>query len=238
MVSYFIGEDQTHLNLVFITKEQQWAEESWTARGDLATLRAAFEGWAEDLQEILGKVEDPVYKWALHDREPLPHWDLGRVTLLGDAAHPVLPFMAQGACQAIEDAYVLARCLNESDNHATAIKRYQTIRKPRTDKIQNGSWDNATTCHLPDGPEQEARDAFYLALTREDSHPLGSLDWLQGYNVLAEMNQGGTMLQRNLRARKGAITRDESDFTLGDKYFFYLPFRASPLPHFPDLARP
>ena len=186
VVSYFIGEDQSKLNVVFITRESEWAEESWTALGSLTTLRAAYEGWSDELQIILDQVEDPVYRWALHDREPLTTWQLGKATLLGDAAHPVLPFMAQGACQAIEDAAVLARCLNNVDETDTAISRYEAIRKPRTDQIQSGSWNNATTFHLPDGPEQQARDTFYASMVNQNVHPLASLDWLHGYDVLAE----------------------------------------------------
>ncbi|MEM7018852.1 MAG: FAD-dependent monooxygenase [Pseudomonadota bacterium] len=139
VVSYFIGENQAFFNVVFITLESEWAEESWTALGSLSALRDAFEGWSEPLQLILSQVEDPVYRWALHDREPLSTWQLGRVTLLGDAAHPVLPFMAQGASQAIEDAAVLSRCLNRINEPLAAIARYEAIRKPRTDRIQHRS---------------------------------------------------------------------------------------------------
>ena len=186
VVSYFIGEDQKLLNVVFIARESGWAEESWTALGSLENLKAAYEGWSGSLQYLLSRVEDPVYRWALHDREPLDTWQLGRVTLIGDAAHPVLPFMAQGACQAVEDAAVLSRCLDLISEPTEAIARYEAIRKPRTDRIQNGSWDNATTFHLPDGPEQEARDAFYAAIVEQGAHPLAAFDELHGYDVLAE----------------------------------------------------
>ena len=186
VVSYFIGQDQRLLNVVFIAKESDWAEESWTALGSFEALRNAYEGWCDTLQLLLSRVQDPVYRWALHDREPLNTWQLGRVTLLGDAAHPVLPFMAQGACQAVEDAAVLSRCLDRFGDPAEAIARYEAIRKPRTDKIQNGSWDNATTFHLEDGPQQEARDAFYAAIVEQGVHPLAAFDELHGYDVLAE----------------------------------------------------
>ena len=164
-----------------------WAEESWTAPGSVDTLREAFANWSPEVQHILDRVRGEVFRWALHDREPLDGWQHGRVTLLGDAAHPVVPFMAQGACMAIEDASVLARCLDAMpDDPERALQRYEQVRKPRTDAIQNGSWDNATTFHLPDGPEQVERDAFYRALAHPDVDPLASLDWMQGYDVLAE----------------------------------------------------
>ena len=99
---------------------------------------------------------------------------------------PVLPFMAQGACQAVEDAAVLARCLDQFSEPEAAIARYETIRKPRTDKIQNGSWDNASVFHLEDGPQQKARDEFYSAIVEQGVHPLAAFDELHGYDVLAE----------------------------------------------------
>ena len=88
VVSYFVGEAQKLLNIVFIARENDWAEESWTALGSLEHLKAAYKGWSDPIQQLLGQVEDPIYRWALHDREPLDTWQLGRVTLLGDAAHP------------------------------------------------------------------------------------------------------------------------------------------------------
>ena len=113
LVSYFVGQDQRYYNFVCVVPEATWDVESWTEPGSPEDLRAQFEGWAPDVAAVLDHVVEPVYKWALRDREPLKAWSDGRVTLLGDACHPILPFMAQGACQAIEDAAVLARCLDD-----------------------------------------------------------------------------------------------------------------------------
>ncbi len=105
------------------------------------------------------------------------------MTLLGDAAHAMLPFLAQGACQAVEDAAVLAGCLAEAEpaSAAAALSRYEAIRMPRASRIQRGSFENATTYHLPDGPAQQARDAHYAALEREDAY--AARGWLYDYDA-------------------------------------------------------
>ena len=94
-------------------------------------------------------------KWALHDRDPLPFWSRGRVTLLGDAAHPMVPFMAQGAAQSIEDGFILRRCLLEGDDVPEALQRYERTRLERTAWVQGGSRKNETLFHLS-APEQVA----------------------------------------------------------------------------------
>jgi salicylate hydroxylase len=98
--------------------------------------------------------------WALFDRAPLDRWSVGRVTLLGDAGHPMLPFMAQGAAQAIEDGAAFTACLIKAESDpADALRRYEQLRIPRTARLQALSADNKTRYHLPDGPAQRERDA-------------------------------------------------------------------------------
>ncbi|MBB6415438.1 FAD-dependent monooxygenase [Streptomyces sp. AK010] len=101
------------------------------------------------------------HQWALHDRPPLRTWSTDRITLLGDAAHPMLPFMAQGANQAIEDAMDLAACLADAPAGAVPerLAHYEALRVPRTAEVQCGSRGNAGLLHLPDGPAQRRRDA-------------------------------------------------------------------------------
>jgi salicylate hydroxylase len=103
--------------------------------------------------------QSALFRWALYDRDPLPRWGDGHVTLLGDAAHPMLPFMAQGAAQAIEDAAVLARCLSSIDDPPAALRRYEDFRRDRTAEVQQAARQNAVLFHLPDGAEQQSRDA-------------------------------------------------------------------------------
>ena len=108
---------------------------------------------------------DTTYKWALFDRDPLPQWSEGRITLLGDACHAMLPYMAQGAVQSIEDGAALAACLKGIDRAgvASALRRYEAVRKPRATQVQAMARGNAHAFHLPDGPEQERRDAALAA---------------------------------------------------------------------------
>jgi salicylate hydroxylase len=185
LVSYFVGRDQRYYNLVCVVPEAAWDVESWMEPGSADDLRAQFERWAPGVAALLDHVVEPVYKWALHDREPLETWSDGLVTLLGDACHPMLPFMAQGACQAIEDAAVLARCLDEwrSDLHE-ALQRYEALRRPRTAKIQAQAWQYCSVFHLPDGEQQQARDR-QMAASSGQSHSLAGQDWLYGYDALA-----------------------------------------------------
>jgi 2-polyprenyl-6-methoxyphenol hydroxylase-like FAD-dependent oxidoreductase len=127
------------LNFVGLVDRDDWQIESWSTRGAPEDVRADFAGWHEDARAILEAIEEP-YKWALMLREPMPAWSRGRVTLLGDACHPTLPDLAQGACMAIEDACVLARCLAASGaDHETAFARYESARIPRTTRIVTGS---------------------------------------------------------------------------------------------------
>lgn len=153
--------------------------ESWSAAVDPATVRSAFDGWHGAVSEIL-HAADHVRHWALHDREPLHRWSTDRLTLLGDAAHPMLPFMAQGANQAIEDAMDLAACLAEARPQTVpaALHRYQALRAPRTAEIQSRSRSAAADLHLADGPEQRARDE---AMRR--SAALRHRAWLYSYDT-------------------------------------------------------
>ena len=194
VVSYFIGRDRSHLNLVFIAPEAEWTGESWTEQTSLESLRAAFDGWSGQLQQLIEAVEEPVYKWALYDREPLATWCNGSVALLGDAAHPMLPFMAQGACQAIEDAAVLARCLagppmNPGET-ARALKQYEATRMERATKIQSVSYFNRVVFHYPDGDEQRARDEMFGSDTWSRA-----TDWVYDHDPLTvPLVSGGTEL--------------------------------------------
>ena len=129
---------------VFATTSQgDWRHESWTMPGDVAELRRAYAGFHPEARALLDACES-VTKSALYVRDPLPAWSVGRVTLLGDACHPMTPFMAQGACMAIEDAVVLGRALTGVSEAAVpaALQRYENARKERTARVQLGSRGN------------------------------------------------------------------------------------------------
>ncbi|MCY3641206.1 MAG: FAD-dependent monooxygenase, partial [Gammaproteobacteria bacterium] len=147
-VHYYLRSG-TLVNCVCIVEKTGWEVESWTERGEFDELKSDFAGWHEDIQALIDNMDrSSLYKWALHDRPPLPLWGKGAVTLLGDACHPTLPFMAQGAAMAIEDAAVLAGYLAANDDVATGLKRYEDLRRQRTAGVQNGSRRNAKLFHL------------------------------------------------------------------------------------------
>lgn len=136
-------------NFVGIVEGQGWKQESWTQKGTMEDCLRDFEGWHEDVQTMIRAI-DTHYKWAFMIREPLQDWSSGRVTLLGDAAHPTLPFLAQGAALAMEDGYVLARALHANrDNIVEALERYEAARVQRATAIVQGSNDNIARFHNP-----------------------------------------------------------------------------------------
>jgi salicylate hydroxylase len=186
-VTYFVGAGARYLNWVAVTPGE-WRLESWTARGEVADALKEFDGWHPEVRAIIGSV-DMTNRWALYDREPLARWTVGRVTLMGDAAHPMLPYMAQGAVQSIEDAAVLARCLELGDAHdpAGALRRYEETRKPRTSRCQEGSRRNGVMNHLGDGEEQRKRDANLAAAA--DAPLSRNSAWLYGHDVEAEFSR-------------------------------------------------
>jgi salicylate hydroxylase len=135
VICYPIGVNGDQLNIFGGHVTGQWVEESWSVPSSRDELIAAKAGWNEALLEMFRHVEQ-VFKWGIYDRDPLPQWTRGRVTLLGDAAHPTMPTLAQGANMAIEDGYVLARLLaRHGDDVETALKAYVVERKPRTDWV-------------------------------------------------------------------------------------------------------
>ena len=167
LVHYFVSAARL-LNVVAVMERETWTRESWSDRGNPAEVAAAFDGWHPQVRRIVQAVDD-VFIWALLDRAPMAQWSAGRVTLLGDACHAMLPFMAQNAAQAIEDAAGLAACLAEADDGLPeALVRYEQLRIPRTARLQALSAANKDRFHLPDGPEQRARDAQMAT---------GSTDW-------------------------------------------------------------
>jgi salicylate hydroxylase len=124
------------LNCVGIVKTDSWQTEGWSSPATRAELLSHFGDWHADVRGLMEKApENHLVKWALFDRDPLTQWRTAQATLLGDAAHPMLPFMGLGAALAIEDAIILARCLEAEPTIETALARYETARLPRTTKL-------------------------------------------------------------------------------------------------------
>ena len=166
------------LNFVGAVELEERIEESWTQKRPWEELRADFEGWHPDIMRIVDAADrESCFRWALNVHPHLPRWSTARVALLGDAAHPMLPYAAQGAAMAVEDAAVLARALDEAGSVPGALALYEAHRKPRARRVVDESRDNRRLFHLPD--EDALRAAFAgRNMDRERS------DWLYSYNPL------------------------------------------------------
>ncbi|GHH10092.1 FAD-dependent monooxygenase [Streptomyces lanatus] len=166
------------VNVVAVAPAGDFTDESWSTKADVGEFQAEFAGWDPRVTELITAGDVPG-RWALLERAPLRQWSVGTVTLLGDAAHPMFPFFAQGAAQSIEDAAVLARCLaTPGANPEAALKRYEAARIARTTRLQQVSHARRDINHLPDGPEQRARDTALAA-----SDPLVGNGWIYGYDA-------------------------------------------------------
>jgi 6-hydroxynicotinate 3-monooxygenase len=126
-----------------------WDVESWSTQGDVAAVRRAFVGFHENVQTVLAACPQ-VHKWALFERDPLPRWSDGPIALLGDACHPMTPYMAQGAASALEDAAILSRCVEAVPDVAEAFRRYEALRLTRTSRLQLTSRQNIWGKHEVD----------------------------------------------------------------------------------------
>ena len=150
IVMYPVKSDRSEVYFVTSQPEPEFGLESWSEKGDVKVLRAAFEGFHPDVQRVLAACPE-VHKRVLVDREPLERWVDGNVVLLGDACHPMTPYMAQGAAMAIEDAAILSRCLAGADRDglADALATYEATRKERTARVQltsrQNSWGKGAT---------------------------------------------------------------------------------------------
>jgi salicylate hydroxylase len=174
------------VNVVAFVPAGEWRNESWTAGGDVADLRAEFSSWDGRLRQLTASAIRTL-RWAIFDREPLDQWTAGRIGLLGDAAHAMLPFFAQGAAQAVEDAAVLAVCLADATpaSVSAALQRYDQLRRPRASQVQRMSRGREVQNHLDDGPAQQARDAALAS-----GQPLHQSAWLYGHDVEADLARG------------------------------------------------
>ena len=165
IVIYYVKPDRSEIYLVTSQPEPEFRIESWSAKGDVKELRAAFAGFSHEVERVLAACPD-VHKWAILDRDSLPRWADGNVTLLGDACHPMTPYMAQGAAMAIEDAAVLSRCLDGLDagGVADAFRRFEATRKERTTRVQETSRANTWLKQKTDTDWVYSYDAWTVPL--------------------------------------------------------------------------
>jgi salicylate hydroxylase len=177
VVCYYLRAGQL-MNFVGLIETDEVSEESWTIKVPWDALKANFAGWHPAIQSIIdGADRDQCYRWSLHNRPPIRKWSVGRVTLLGDAAHPTLPYLAQGAAMAIEDGAVLSRALQMTDSVSTALDIYQRNRVDRTARIVTQSSQNRELFHLR--TEDKIRAAFAHRDEGQDRNA-----WLYSYNPL------------------------------------------------------
>ena len=178
-VHYWVSAGRL-MNVVCVVEHGTWTSESWTDKGDVADVLARYEGWHPIVRGLIGAFPE-TFIWALHDRAELPRWSDGRVTLLGDACHPMLPMMAQGAAQSIEDGAALASLLKAMPDDVTAaLVRYETLRKPRATRLQEASAANRKRFHLHDGPEQQQRD---VAMAASGDRSIANIGWLYQHDA-------------------------------------------------------
>jgi 6-hydroxynicotinate 3-monooxygenase len=165
IVIYYVKPDRSEVYFVTSQPESDFRIESWSAKGDVKELRSAFDGFDRQVGTVLAACPD-VHKWALVDRDSLDRWTEGNVTLLGDACHPMTPYMAQGAAMAMEDAAVLSRCLDGvgRDGVADAFRRFEDSRKQRTTRVQQTSRTNTWLKDKTDTDWVYAYDAWTVPL--------------------------------------------------------------------------
>ncbi|MEM9724837.1 MAG: FAD-dependent monooxygenase [Pseudomonadota bacterium] len=177
------------LNFVGVVEQEGWEVESWTERAPHAVAQADFAGWSPLIERVLAQAPAH-FRWALFDRAPLSRWCDGPVALMGDAAHPMLPTLAQGACQAIEDAWVLAAKVSEiaaaGEGLPRALEAYEAARKPRTSRVQKGARDNARLFHHRSRIAAfRAYAPIWLATRLAPSILLTRNRWIYGHDVTA-----------------------------------------------------
>jgi salicylate hydroxylase len=182
VVHYYVRPGQL-INWIAHRTTDIWAEEAWSVPGDKQELMGAFQGWHPSLLQLF-EATDQCYKWAIFDRDPLPRWSAGRTTLLGDAAHPMLPFLAQGGAMAMEDGLVLAQTLQGGGEVGEALRTYEELRKGRTTRVQLGSRARADVCQVSSPLAQLQRDLRYkLDQWLRPGAAIQRADWIYGYDA-------------------------------------------------------
>ncbi|MDJ0992842.1 MAG: FAD-dependent monooxygenase [Dinoroseobacter sp.] len=175
----------TERNIVAVEERQRWTAEGWSHRDDPTRVARAFAGFTPRVRGWLEAARD-VHVWGLFRHEVAPVWHKGRTVILGDAAHPTLPFLAQGANLAIEDAWVLAACLADATSDDEAFSLYQTLRQTRVRRAVSAANTNAWAYHLPDGPIRTMAHTGLKMLNKiAPAAPLRKFDWLYTADVTA-----------------------------------------------------
>ena len=185
VVTYYVSGGKA-VNIVAVLESKEWVEESWNVSSTKEELMAGYKNWHPNVQRLFAQAGE-VYRWGLFDRDPMERWTSGRATLLGDAAHPMLPFLSQGAAMAIEDAYVLATRLGAEADPAVALAQYEALRRPRTSRVQLESRERGRTYHLSSRVAQVKRDIAYMVRNIINPQSTGlKANWVYDYDAVAE----------------------------------------------------
>jgi salicylate hydroxylase len=182
VVTYYLRAGKM-VNVVAIRETKDWVEESWSVPSTREEVQKAFAGWHPNVQRLFEQPDQQIFKWGLFDRDPMKTWASGRVTLLGDAAHPMLPFLSQGAAMAIEDGYVLARALSTIVDPKQALLAYENHRLPRTSRVQLESRKRGETYHQSSW-QKMYRDLRYKIKQLIEPQKSGiQADWVYSYDA-------------------------------------------------------
>ena len=172
------------MNFISFVERDDWQVESWVTQGTNNELAQDFRGWHDDVHAIIRNIETP-YKWAMMVRGPMPRWSEGRITLMGDACHPTLPFLGQGGVMAVEDGYVLAACLKKYVGEpARALARYEEIRRERTATVVRKSHENRRSAFSP-ALADRSQVAVEVAREWQQERVRERMDWLYAYDATA-----------------------------------------------------
>jgi len=170
------------MNFIGSVERDDWKTESWTTRGTAEECANDYKGWHEEVHLMIRNAPS-LFKWALLGRSPMDRWTIGHVSLLGDACHPTLPSLGQGAMMAIEDGFVLARCFERySSDVGTALARYEDARRDRTRRVVTGSAENAKRFHNPALASRDGAQAYVDGEWSEDRIKQ-RYEWLFTYDV-------------------------------------------------------
>lgn len=186
VVTYYV-KGGAMVNIVAVNENHDWVEESWTVKSSQQELLEGFPGWNDNLTRLFELTNpEQIYKWGLFDRDPMQRWSRGNATLLGDAAHPMLPFLSQGAAMAVEDSYVLAQALSHfgPDDLGTALDAYEAERRPRTTRVQLEARERGRTYHLSSPEESKARDLAFKLEQAKNPNAVGiKAEWVYQYDA-------------------------------------------------------
>jgi len=189
IISYWVRPKNLY-SLLASVPASEVHRESWTDSGDIDELRRSFDGAEPRVQRLLETVES-AFITGMYYRDPIDRWTHGRITLLGDAAHAMVPFLAQGACQAIEDAWTLATCLQRHGGKDVegGLTEYEQRRRPRTTRVQAGARSMVKMVHETDAARLRARDGRWRGMSRID--PLAETTWgfVWDYDVLKAVDE-------------------------------------------------